>query len=219
MKEKVAVSWSGGKDSAFALYRLIKEDNYIIDSLFTTITEDVNRISIHGVREQLLERQAASLGYPLRKMYIPLECSNEVYNERMDSQLLELKGEEIDTVMFGDIHLEDVRAYREQLVMKHGIKAIFPLWGSKTADLVTEFCRLNFKTITTCIDNEKLGPDFLGRTIDANFIKELRPEIDPCGENGEYHTFTYDGPIFADQIEISIGEYVNKGRFTFVDLY
>lgn len=218
MKEKIAVSWSGGKDSTFALYMLLKDDKYMIDSLFTTITEGVNRISIHGVRESLLEKQAESLGLPLRKMYIPMECSNEMYNERIEEQLRELKKEGIHTVMFGDIFLEDVRNYREQLISKQGMNAVFPLWGYQTEQLVSEFFTLGFKTITTCIDTEKLTTNFLGRIIDLDFIHELPTEADPCGENGEFHTFTFDGPIFTNKISFNLGEIVDKGRFHFVDL-
>ncbi|MBM6616897.1 diphthine--ammonia ligase [Bacillus suaedaesalsae] len=218
MKEKIAVSWSGGKDSTFALYILLQSDQYMVDSLFTTITEDVNRISIHGVRESLLEKQAESLGFPLRKMYIPKECSNEIYNERLVEQLRELKKEEIHTVMFGDIFLKDVRKYREQLVSAQGMKAVFPLWGFNTEKLVSEFWAIGFKTITTCIDTEILSTNFLGRIIDLNFIHELPTEADPCGENGEFHTFAFDGPIFTNKITFNLGEYIDEGRFHFVDL-
>jgi uncharacterized protein (TIGR00290 family) len=218
MKERAAVSWSGGKDSTFALYKMLKANNYQIESLLTTITEGVNRISIHGVRESLLEKQAAGLNIPLKKMYIPQNSSNEVYQQRMEEQLIELKNQGIETVIFGDILLEDVRAYREELIEKQKMKAIFPLWGQSTDGLIKEFLSLGFKTITTCIDTERLSNKFLGREIDELFIKELPENVDPCGENGEFHTFTFSGPIFKQKIDFSLGETVEKGRFHFRDL-
>jgi uncharacterized protein (TIGR00290 family) len=218
MKERAAVSWSGGKDSTFALYKMLKANNYHIDSLLTTITEGVNRISIHGVRESLLEKQAASLNIPLKKMYIPKNSSNELYQQRMEEQLIELKKQGIETVIFGDILLEDVRAYREELIEKQKMKAIFPLWGQSTDELIKEFLSLGFKTVTTCIDTQRVSNKFLGREIDELFINELPDNVDPCGENGEFHTFTFSGPIFKQKIDFSLGETVEKGRFYFRDL-
>ncbi len=218
MKEKIVVSWSGGKDSAFALYKLLKSEQYEVDSLLTSVTEGYNRISIHGVRESLLERQAESLGIPLRKMYIPQECSNEIYQNIMNDQLQQLKKEGIETVMFGDIFLEDVRSYREEMIKSQNMKAVFPLWGQKTDQLIKEFISLGFKTVTTSIDTEKLSNEFLGRVIDETFIRELPEHIDPCGENGEFHTFSFAGPIFKNSVDITIGEIVEKGRFHFCEL-
>jgi uncharacterized protein (TIGR00290 family) len=218
MKERAAVSWSGGKDSTFALYKMLKANDYQIDSLLTTITDGVNRISVHGVRESLLEKQAASLNIPLKKMYIPQNSSNEVYQQRIEEQLIELKNEGIETVIFGDILLEDVRAYREELIEKKKMKAIFPLWGQSTDELIKEFFSLGFKTITTCIDTQRVSNKFLGREIDELFINELPDNVDPCGENGEFHTFTFSGPIFKQKIDFSLGETVEKGRFHFRDL-
>lgn len=218
MKEKIVVSWSGGKDSAFALYKLLKSEQYEVDSLLTSVTEGYNRISIHGVRESLLERQAESLGIPLRKMYIPQECSNEIYQNIMNDQLQQLKKEGIETVMFGDIFLEDVRSYREEMIKSQNMKAVFPLWGQKTDQLIKEFISLGFKTVTTSIDTEKLSNEFLGRVIDETFIRELPEHIDPCGENGEFHTFSFASPIFKNSVDITIGEIVEKGRFHFCEL-
>ncbi len=218
MKEKIAVSWSGGKDSAFALHKLLLSGRYEVDSLLTSVTEGYQRISIHGVRESLLEKQAESLGIPLRKMYIPQECTNEIYQDIMNDQLQQLKKEGIETVMFGDIFLEDVRAYREEMVKQQNMKAIFPLWGQKTDQLIGEFISSGFKTVTTSIDTEKLSNEFLGRVIDESFIHELPEHIDPCGENGEFHTFSFAGPIFKNTVDITIGEIVEKGRFHFCEL-
>jgi uncharacterized protein (TIGR00290 family) len=218
MKERIVVSWSGGKDSTLALYKILNDDRYVIDSLLTTVTEGYNRISVHGVREKLLEEQAESLGIPLRKMYIPQTSSHAIYKERMDEQLKQIKADGIDTVMFGDIFLEDVRAYREELIEKQEMKAIFPLWGRSTDQLIKEFISLGFKTVTTCIDTERVTDKFLGRQMDDAFIKELPENVDPCGENGEFHTFTYAGPIFKNTIEFTVGEIVDQGRFHFCEL-
>ncbi|MDC3417562.1 diphthine--ammonia ligase [Aquibacillus salsiterrae] len=218
MKEKIAVSWSGGKDSTLALYKLLQEDNYIVDSLFTTITEGYNRISVHGVREALLEQQAESIGIPLRKMYIPQESSHNIYKERMTEQLKQMKKDGIETVMFGDIFLEDVRAYREELINEQKMQAVFPIWGVPTEQLVKEFLSLGFQTVTTCIDSEKLSNDFLGRTIDDSFIQQLPEHVDVCGENGEFHTFTFTGPLFDKKINFTVGDIVEKGRFHFCEL-
>lgn len=218
MKERVVVSWSGGKDSSLALYHLLKNERYTVDSLLTTVTEGYKRISVHGVRESLLEDQAKSLGIPLRKMYIPQESSHPIYKKRMDEQLKQIKEDGINTVMFGDIFLEDVRSYREELIHKQKLKAIFPLWGRPTNELIKEFISLGFKTVTTCIDTEALTDRFLGRHINTSFLKELPENVDQCGENGEFHTFTYAGPLFTMPIHISIEEKVNKGRFHFCEL-
>ncbi|WP_053365878.1 diphthine--ammonia ligase [Bacillus sp. FJAT-27245] len=218
MTERIAISWSGGKDSCFALYKLLKSDDYIVDSLFTTITEEYSRISIHGVRESLLEKQTESLGFPLRKVYIPAECSNEIYQERMDGMFESLKKDGVSAVMFGDILLEDVKEYRESQVCAHGLKGIFPLWGQNTEGLIQEFLLLGFQTITTCIDTEKLDNRFLGRVVDHEFLNELPATVDPCGENGEFHTFCFEGPLFKSKVVFTIGEKVDKGRFHFCDL-
>ncbi|WP_181884368.1 diphthine--ammonia ligase [Neobacillus piezotolerans] len=218
MKERIAISWSGGKDSCFALYQLLQSDEYIVDSLFTTITEEYSRVSIHGVRESLLEKQADSLGFPLKKVYIPAECSNEIYQERMDGIMESLKKAGVTAVMFGDILLEDVKSYRENQVREHGLKGVFPIWGQNTNTLIRDFLSLGFKTITTCIDSEKLSAPFLGRVVEGGFLDELPPDVDPCGENGEFHTFCFAGPIFNRKLDITIGNRVDKGRFHFCDL-
>ncbi|WP_316568183.1 diphthine--ammonia ligase [Neobacillus sp. YIM B06451] len=218
MKERIAISWSGGKDSCFALYKLLQSDEYIVDSLFTTITEEYSRVSIHGVRESLLDKQAESLGFPLRNLYIPANCSNEVYQARMSGMLESLKKDGVTAVMFGDILLEDVKEFRADQVREHGLKGVFPLWGKNTVDLIQEFLSLGFETITTCIDTEKLDSPFLGRVIDERFLNELPAAVDPCGENGEFHTFCFDGPLFKRKVDFTIGEKVDKGRFHFCDL-
>ncbi|RLQ96071.1 Dph6-related ATP pyrophosphatase [Falsibacillus albus] len=219
MAERIVISWSGGKDSAFALYKILKEGEYIVDSLLTTITEGYNRISIHGVREDLLEEQAESLGIPLRKMYIPQNSSDADYQKIMIEKLREIKREGINTIMFGDIFLEDVRLYREKLIHQTDMNAVFPLWGYQSEYLINDFISLGFKTVTTCIDTEVLTDQFLGQTIDEDFLREMPKNIDHCGENGEFHTFTYAGPIFHERIQIKTGEKVDRGRFHFCELH
>ncbi|ALC91369.1 hypothetical protein AM500_17365 [Bacillus sp. FJAT-18017] len=218
MKDRIAISWSGGKDSCFALYKVLQSGNYIVDSLFTTIVEEDHRISSHGVKESLLEKQADSLGLPLRKMYVPRECPNHVYQEKMASMLESLKKDGVTSVVFGDIFLEDIKEYREHTVNKHGLKGVFPLWNEDTEEIIKEFISLGFQTITTCIDSEKLGSEFLGRLLDWDFLKALPPTADPCGENGEFHTFCFAGPIFKTNVEFTIGSKLENGRFHYCDL-
>lgn len=218
LKEIVAVSWSGGKDSAFALYKLMKSNNFHVDYLFSTIIEGENRVSSHGVRETLLDQQAGNIGVPLRKVYLPTGCSNDLYQKRMSKQLLQFKEEGIQKMVFGDIFLEDVRAFRESMIMDQGMKALFPLWGMETNMIMAEFLAVGFKTVTTCVDSDVLSPSFLGRIIDEQFLKELPRTVDPCGENGEFHTFTYGGPLFNEELAFKLGDKVDEERFHYCDL-
>lgn len=218
MKDKVVVSWSGGKDSMFALDHILQEGKYEVESLLTTITSGYGRISMHGVREKLLEQQASALGFPIRKMYIPQHCTHSIYQQLMVKELQKIKQNGIDTVVFGDIFLEDVRAYREKLAQESNIECIYPLWQVSTETLITAFMERGFKTITSCIDTEKLPPSFLGTVIDSHFVAELPDKVDPCGEHGEFHTFVYDGPVFKHAIRFSVGETVERGQFHFCEL-
>jgi uncharacterized protein (TIGR00290 family) len=225
-KKRIVVSYSGGKDSTLALYRLIQTGEWEIDSLLTTIIEDFGRTSAHGVREVLLEKQANALGFPLRKVYIPAGCLNETYMERMGKAVEQMIKDGVTHVMFGDIHLEDVKAYREKMLEQTPLEPVFPLWKEDPDQLIQEFLELGFETIVTCVDGEKLDPSFAGRVIDQQFVKDLPSSVDPCGENGEYHTFVFHGPIFNEKIRFSVsGEktiakdvHTNKERFYFVDL-
>ena len=210
MKPKAIFNWSSGKDSALALYKTLKEDQFEITTLLTSINKEFQRISMHGVNVSLLEKQAESLGFPLVKMEIPKEPSMEEYSEIMSKTMNDIKSQGVTHSIFGDIFLEDLRKYREDQLRSIGMEAVFPLWKKNTAELINEFLSLGFKTIVTCVNETYLDKSFAGRVIDQNFIKDLPENVDPCGENGEFHTFTFDGPIFKNPIDFEIGEIVKK---------
>lgn len=210
MKPKAIFNWSSGKDSAFALYKILQENQFEIVSLLTSINKEFQRISMHGVHVSLLEKQAESLGFPLIKMELPKEPTMDEYRKIMNKTMNEIKAKGITHSVFGDIFLEDLRKYREDQLESVGIKGIFPLWKINTTDLIHDFLDLGFKTIVTCVNETYLDKSFAGRIIDKNFIKDLPANVDPCGENGEFHTFTFDGPIFKKPIDFEIGEIVKK---------
>jgi uncharacterized protein (TIGR00290 family) len=209
MKEKVLFCWSGGKDSAMALYSILKEERYEVVALLTTLNEHFKRVSMHGVREALLDQQAAAIGLPLLKVYVS-EGTNTEYEKVMEALLLKQKAQGITKVIFGDIFLEDLRAYRENNLSKVGLTAEFPLWKKNTAELIRYFFAEGFKTITCCVNDGYLKEDHVGVEINEEFIKELPVNVDPCGENGEYHTFCYDGPVFKTPVHFTIGEKIYK---------
>ncbi len=218
MKEKIILSWSGGKDSALTLYELMKKGNYDI-TLLTTITDKYERVSMHGVRLALLEKQAESLGCYLEKVYITPESTNEEYEKKMREIIDKHKKLGVRKVAFGDIFLEDIRKYREKNLVKVGIEAIFPLWGRDTLEIANTFINLGFKSIITCVDTQVLDGHFAGRFYDRNLLADFPKNIDPCGENGEFHSFVFDGPNFKKKINFSIGEKVlREERFNFCDL-
>ena len=217
--EKVLVSWSGGKDSAIALYEILKKPNYEISALVSTVTEGYDRISMHGVRSSLLEQQVAALGFPLEKVLIPKNASNEEYESNMSRVLAKYQGAGVRSVVFGDIFLEDLRKYREDKLASLGMQGIFPLWKRDTLELARSLNPWGFKAITTCVDSQALGRQFVGRQIDAQFLAELPAAVDPCGENGEYHSFVYAGPIFKESVAFTPGEVVlRENRFFYCDL-
>ena len=219
MKEKVVLAWSGGKDSAMALHALLTNDQYDVVSLLTTICEQYERISHHGVRVELLEQQAAALGISLHKLYLHQTIYNITdYEAVMKKAMLEYKEKDVLTVAFGDVFLQDLRAYREDNLAKVGMKGIFPIWHRDTAEIVRTFITLGFKAYLTCVDGEKLGRKFAGRPIDADLIRDLPDGVDPCGENGEFHSYVYDGPIFQRPVDLSVGEVVLRDVRYFVDL-
>ena len=184
----------------------------------TTVTDRFSRVSMHGVREELLDLQAKSLGYHLEKFRIPYPCPNDVYEEKMRDVLSVWKTKEVSHVIFGDLYLEDIRKYREEKLEQIDFKAVFPLWLENTATLAKEMIRLGFRSIVTCVDPNKLDAGFVGRQFDDSFLNDLPPQVDPCGENGEFHTFIYDGPIFREPIPVVIGESVLRDGFQFVDI-
>jgi uncharacterized protein (TIGR00290 family) len=215
---KLLLSWSGGKDSAMALYELQKARGYEIASLLTTVTHGYERISMHGVREELLERQAECLGLGLHKIVIPKNATNEEYEANMRKVLTRYKRENVDSVAFGDIYLEDLRKYREENLAKIGMEGIFPIWKRDTRELVRTFIDLGFRAITTCVDSKVLDSSFVGREVDHEFIRQLPSHVDPCGENGEHHSFVYGGPTFRKEVGFTVGEVVLRDGFYFCDL-
>ena len=219
MGEKVIVAWSGGKDSALALYEILNAKSYEVLELLTTVTQDYDRISIHGVRSVLLEQQARSLGFPLEKMFISKGASDAEYESILLKSLSGHRTNGVFSVVFGDIFLEDVRKYREGILSKVGMKGIFPLWKRDTRQLARAFVDLGFKAVITCVDSKSLGKDFVGREFDRQFLADLPFNVDPCGENGEFHSFVYDGPIFSERIFFTKGEIVlRENRFYYCDL-
>lgn len=210
MKPKALFNWSSGKDSALALYKTLQEDQYEITTLLTSINKEFQRISMHGVHVSLLEKQAESLGLPLIKMELPKEPSMEEYQKIMSTTMSEILAQGVTHSIFGDIFLEDLRTYREEQLQSIGMQAVFPLWKRDTSNLIQEFLDLGFKTIVTCVNGTYLDKSFAGRIIDQKFIAGLPENVDPCGENGEFHTFTFDGPIFKNPIEFTIGDTVKK---------
>ena len=219
MLEKILLTWSGGKDSAMALHEIQKISDFEIESLLTTVTEDYRRISMHGIKEELLDMQVKALGYELEKIIISKHCTNKEYDLKMRHTLEKYVSLGIKKVVFGDIFLADVRKYREQNLAKIGMTGIFPLWSKKTTILAHDFIELGFKAVITCVDTHSLEGTFVGRMFDQKFLDELPPNIDPCGENGEFHTFVWDGPIFSTPISFEIGENVLRdNRFYYCDL-
>jgi uncharacterized protein (TIGR00290 family) len=210
--------WSGGKDSAMALHTLLQRSDVQITALLTTVTEGYERISMHGVRRELLERQAQCIGLPLHEVRIPPQCVNPIYEARMEEALRKHFDQGVRRVAFGDIFLEDLRAYRERNLARIGMTALFPIWKRDTRELVREFHADRFRAIAVCVDPKILAPSFAGRELDDSFFHDLPPHADPCGENGEFHTFVFDGPIFHSPIPFRTGDVVTRDGFVFCDL-
>lgn len=219
MKEKVLFSWSSGKDSAMALHALRKNSDYEIVALLTTITEDYDRIAMHGIRRVLLEQQAESLGLPLITVPLSKNASNEEYESKINVAMEQCKAEGINHVAFGDLFLEDLRQYREEKLSTVGMKALFPIWKRDTKKLSHVFIEMGFKTVLTCIDTQMLDGSFAGRYYNEQLLADLPANVDPCGENGEFHSFCFDGPIFRHPIAHTLGDIVlRNNRFNFCDV-
>lgn len=208
MSYKSYFNWSGGKDSALALYHALQNPQYKIERLLTNINSQYRRVSMHGVREELLEQQANAIGLPLQKLVLADQPSMEEYEAYMTNTIQELKAHHFTHAFFGDIFLEDLKKYRETQLARLGFNAVFPLWKKDTKELLHQFIDLGFKTILVCIKAELLDYSFAGRLIDKDFIKDLPNNVDACGENGEFHTFVFDGPIFSKPILFEKGEVV-----------
>ena len=216
--EPILFCWSGGKDSAMALHTLLQQSDIRIAALLTTVTEGYERISMHGVRRELLERQAQSAGLPLHEVRIPPQCVNPIYESRMEEALRIHLEKGVRKVAFGDIFLGDLRAYREKNLARIGMTAIFPIWKRDTRELIRTFHANRFRAVAVCVDGKVLDPSFAGRELNESFFRDLPPHADPCGENGEFHTFVFDGPIFKSPIPVRTGEIVNRDGFIFCDL-
>jgi len=221
-KEKVVFSWSGGKDSALALHELRKSDRYEIVGLLTTVAQEYGRVSHHGVREELLDSQAEAVGLELDKLLLPSDgsgsCSFEDYEALMGRTMARYREAGVLLVAHGDVFLEDLREYREKKLAQVGMKALFPIWRRDTTELVRTFIRLGFKAYVSCVDGEKLPAALAGRPLDAELLADLPDGVDPCGENGEFHSFVYDGPIFERPLRVEVGEVVSRDTRHFADL-
>jgi uncharacterized protein (TIGR00290 family) len=217
MRQQALVLWSGGKDSALALYEARQE--YDIVALLTTVTEEYDRVSMHGVRVALLDEQAEALGYPLHKVFIPPVCVNAVYEQRMAEAMERYVRRDVRTVICGDLFLEDIRRYREEKLALAGMRPVFPVWGIDTKLLARRFLDLGFRAVLCCVDGQALDASFVGRFYDETLLAELPGNVDPCGERGEFHTFVFDGPLFSRPVHFALGERVlREGRFWYCDL-
>jgi len=216
--EPILFCWSGGKDSAMALYTLLQQKHFEVAALLTTVTEGYDRIAMHGVRRELLRRQAESLRLPLHEVCIPPQCVNPVYEARMKEALRLFYKQGIRKVAFGDIFLEDLRAYRERNLARIGMTALFPIWKRDPRELIRFFHQQRFRAVAVCVDSRVLDPSFAGRQLDESFFRDLPPHADHCGENGEFHTFVFDGPIFQSSIPVRTGEVIDRDGFVFCDL-
>lgn len=219
---RILLSWSGGKDSAWALHLLRRRGEYEVVGLLTTINERFRRIAIHGVREELLDLQAAALGLPLWKVDLPFPCSNPDYELRMSAVCERAAAEGLHGIAFGDLFLEDIRAYRIARLAGTGLEPIFPVWtpdlGITTTELAREMIALGVRAHLTCVDPRVLSPSFAGRIFDSSLLGDLPATVDPCGERGEFHTFVYAGPIFSRTIRVIPGEVVERDNFIYADL-
>jgi uncharacterized protein (TIGR00290 family) len=217
-REKAWLGWSSGKDSAWALHEMRSRGEVEVVALLSTLNRAAGRVAMHAVREQLLEAQAEAAGLPLVKVWIPGPCSNEQYEAAMAEAMSRAKSEGITRMAFGDLFLEDVRRYREQKLAGTGIEPIFPLWGLQTDALARQMIAAGLEARITCVDPRKIAPAFAGRAYDADFIAELPGGADPCGENGEFHSFVHAGPMFAQPIPVRAGEIVERDGFVFADV-
>ena len=216
--EPVLMCWSGGKDSSLALQVALQDPRLRVEALLTTVTEDYERISMHGVRRALLVEQAEAIGLPLEEVRIPIQASNAVYEEAMRATLTRYRARGVRRVIFGDLFLQDIRTYRETRLAQLEMGGFFPLWARDTRELAREFIASGFRAILVCIDPAQIDPAFCGREFDEQLLATLPPTADPCGENGEFHTFVYDGPIFRRSVRMTWGEIVKRDGFWFCDL-
>jgi uncharacterized protein (TIGR00290 family) len=217
-RRKAWISWSTGKDSAWALEVARRQGDCEIVALLTTVNEKFGRVAMHGVREELLDAQAESLGLPLIKVPLPWPCPNQAYEEAMAAAMRRAREEGIERMVFGDLFLEDIRKYRVEKLAATGIEPLFPIWGLDTAKLAREMVAGGLRAHLTCVDPGKLPREFAGRVFDSQLLNELPPAVDPCGENGEFHTFAFAGPMFRKTISVAAGEVVERDGFIYADV-
>jgi len=215
---RVAVSWSSGKDSAWTLHLLRQDPTIHVVALFTTLNEQFDRVAMHAVRRELLELQAESLALPLWTVPLPWPCSNEQYEARMTALCQRATSEGVQAIAFGDLFLTDIRAYREKQLAGTGLEPIFPVWQIPTASLARTMIASGLRAKITCVDPRVLPAEFAGRDFDSQFLADLPPQIDPCGENGEFHSFVHDAPGFSHPIPVAVGEIIEREGFVFADL-
>lgn len=210
-KRKISISWSGGKDSAYALYQLQRSGEYDIQDLHTVFDADLKRVGLHGVPQHLIQAQADAIGLPLKTLYLPGDQSHDAYERMIRDFCREQKAKGVDYIMFGDIFLEDLKAYRDRQLASEGLEGVYPIWGKKTDALVHTFVNEGFKTLVCAANAAWFSPAQVGKTIDRPWLEALPENVDPCGENGEFHTFVYDGPLFKKAVDFQLREVVEKG--------
>lgn len=216
--KKTLLSWSSGKDSAWALHVLRQQTDIDVVGLFSTVNEKFERVAMHAVRNELVQQQAQSAGLPIQLLPIPYPCSNGDYEQVMADFIAQVKQQGIEYIAFGDLYLEDIRQYREEKLTGTGITPLFPLWGKDTKDLSREMVNTGLRAVVTCIDPIAMPETFAGKEYNSSFLQQLPAEVDPCGENGEFHSFAFDGPMFEKPITISVAETVSRDGFIFTDL-
>jgi uncharacterized protein (TIGR00290 family) len=217
-RRRVALSWSSGKDSAWSLHLLRQDPSIEVVALVTTLNEEFDRVAMHAVRRELLELQAESVGVPLWAVALPWPCSNEQYEARMRDLCARALVAGVEAMAFGDLFLADIRAYRERQLAGTGLDPLFPVWQIPTADLARTMIASGLRAKITCVDPKALPKEFAGRDFNPQFLRDLPPAVDPCGENGEFHSFVYAGPEFRHPINVEIGETVERDGFVFADL-
>ena len=215
---RVLLSWSSGKDSAWSLHVLRQQPDVEVVGLLTTVNETHERVAMHAVRQGLVRAQADAAGLPLREVGLPHPCPNGVYEERMAAALAEVKAEGVEAVAFGDLYLEDIRAYREQRMAGTGLSTRFPLWQRPTRDLAREMMAGGLRAIVTSVDPKQIDPSFVGRAWDESFLADLPESADPCGENGEFHSFVWAGPMYRAPLDVKVGQTVERDGFWFADV-
>ena len=216
---KAVVSWSSGKDCAFALHQVMAQGLYEVVGLLTTLNQENERVAMHGVRKELLQLQMDALGLPADMVLLPMPCDDETYRQRIGCCMERLAAQGVKHVVFGDLFLEDIRCYREEQMQGSGIAPLFPLWRQDTHQLAREMIGIGLQAVVTCVDQRQLPAEFVGRRYDQSFLDDLPHNVDPCGENGEFHTLVTAGPMFCRPLDVQVGEKVCRGDFVFADVF